>query len=140
MHAVYNEFSVSRHPLLQGAFGSIDGLNLPYETSDDIEFENATYNGWLHAHFISSVLVFSGTGLIVSGCFNCPGDWHDSHVAQPVYKKLLQDTPHGYYLVADTVFLCGTDQIKGKIRVLMKAGQKLPGAAQALEEHLWFNR
>jgi hypothetical protein len=52
-----------RHPLLDGVFGSIDGLNLPCQVSSDIEMENATYNGWLHSHFVSSVIVFSSKGL-----------------------------------------------------------------------------
>ena len=51
-----------RHPLLQGVFGSIDGLNLPCQVSADMEIENATFNGWLHSHFVSSVIVFSSTG------------------------------------------------------------------------------
>ena len=51
-----------RHPLLEGVFGSIDGLNLPCQVSSDDEIENATYNGWLHGHFISSVIVFSSKG------------------------------------------------------------------------------
>jgi len=51
-----------RHPLLQGVFGSVDGLNLPCQVSSDVEIENATYNGWLHSHFISSVIVFSSKG------------------------------------------------------------------------------
>lgn len=51
-----------RHPLLHGVFGSIDGLNLPCQVSSDIEMENATYNGWLHSHFVSSVIVFSSKG------------------------------------------------------------------------------
>ena len=53
----------TRHPLLDGVFGSIDGLNLPCQVSSDIEIENATYNGWLHSHFISSVIAFSSKGL-----------------------------------------------------------------------------
>ena len=52
-----------RHPLLQGVFGSIDGLNLLCQVSSDVEMENVTYNGWLHSHFISSVIVFSSKGL-----------------------------------------------------------------------------
>ncbi|KAH9835180.1 uncharacterized protein C8Q71DRAFT_107524 [Rhodofomes roseus] len=48
-----------RHPLLNGAFGSIDGLNIATQTSDDPAIENATYNGWLHDHFTSCVIVFS---------------------------------------------------------------------------------
>ena len=52
-----------RHPLLHGVFGSIDGLNLPCQVSADVEIENATFNGWLHSHFISSVIAFSSKGL-----------------------------------------------------------------------------
>lgn len=53
----------ARHPLLDGVFGSIDGLNLPCQVSTDIEVENATYNGWKHAHFISCVIVFNSKGM-----------------------------------------------------------------------------
>jgi hypothetical protein len=53
---------VARHPRLQGAFGSIDGLKLPVQTSKDVDIENATFNGWLSEHFISSVLTFSSQG------------------------------------------------------------------------------
>lgn len=53
---------VARHSRLAGAFGSIDGLKLPVQTSDDVDIENATFNGWLSEHFISSVLVFSAEG------------------------------------------------------------------------------
>ena len=57
-----NSLIVHRHPRLLGAFGGIDGLNLPTQTSDDQDVENATYNGWLSEHFISSVLAFSPKG------------------------------------------------------------------------------
>ena len=60
--AKLNSLIVRRHPLLTGAFASIDGLNLPVQTSGDEDIENATYNGWLRAHFVSSVLVFSPEG------------------------------------------------------------------------------
>lgn len=61
----------ARHPLLGGAIGSIDGLNILTASSDDPEVENATYNGWLHGHFTSSILVFSprGTAFEVVLCF-----------------------------------------------------------------------
>jgi hypothetical protein len=57
-----NDLIITRHPLLEGAFASIDGLNLPVQTADDPEVENSTYNGWLCEHFVSSVLVFSPKG------------------------------------------------------------------------------
>ena len=91
---------VSCYPWLQGAFASIDGLNLLTQTSNDLDIENATYNGWLSKHYISSVIVFSPRGMyqkklqrcsmlnahtlqgvIIAANFNAPGSWHDSHVA-----------------------------------------------------------
>ena len=51
-----------RHPLLDGVFGSIDGLNLLCQVPGNVEMENATYNGLLHSHFVSSVIVFSSKG------------------------------------------------------------------------------
>ena len=68
--------------------------------------ENATYNGWLGKHFVSSVLIFSLqglalssenvititelhlTGLIIAANLNTPGSWSDYWVAQHIYEKL----------------------------------------------------
>jgi hypothetical protein len=65
---VGNEFEenssliLTQHPLLIGAFNSMDGLNLPVQNSQDQEVENATFNGWLKEHFISSVFAFGANG------------------------------------------------------------------------------
>jgi len=132
-----------RHLLLEGVFGSIDGLNLPCQVSSDVEIENATYNGWLHSHFISSVIVFSSKGSCslectywsvftapigeIIGCrTNCPGSWHDSRVAEGIYDKLEHKTPDGYRIVADAAFPTGHGRIAGKICVPLKAGEDLP--------------
>jgi hypothetical protein len=64
----YRELSAlitERHPLLEGGFGSIDGLSLSAEESSDAEIENATYNGWKATHCINNVLVFSPKGAIL---------------------------------------------------------------------------
>ena len=63
-----NSLIMDRHPLLDGAFGSMDGLNLAVQTSPDQEIENATFNGWLHDHFVSSVFAFSMKGRSHSAC------------------------------------------------------------------------
>lgn len=133
-----------RHPLLDGVFSSMDGLNLPCQVSSDIEMENATYNGWLHSHFVSSVIVFSSKGQhpignvcwvntysshigeIIACHINCPGSWHNSRVAQGIYEKLDKETPDGFCLVADSAFPRGHDQVAGKILIPLKAGQTLP--------------
>lgn len=61
-----NALVVARHPLLDGAFGTMDGLNLPVQVSSEHEIENSCYNGWLHDHFISSVLAFAANGKLHS--------------------------------------------------------------------------
>ncbi|KAF8799740.1 hypothetical protein BYT27DRAFT_7227722 [Phlegmacium glaucopus] len=131
---------VAHHPQLEGAFASIDGLNLPTQTSDDPDIENATYNRWLSEHYISSVIVFSPCGVIIAANFNAPGSWHDSHVAQPIYEKLHNETPDGFYLVADSAFPCGTVDIEGCIMAPIKTGQRLQGTIAEIEERFAYDR
>ena len=61
-YKTYTKLITARHPRLHGAFATIDGLNLMVETADDVDMENATYNGWLSEHFVSSVIVFAPDG------------------------------------------------------------------------------
>lgn len=58
----YSNVIQNRHPLIQGAFGFLDGLSLPVGTSSDPAIKNSTYNGWLHTHKISNILVFAPDG------------------------------------------------------------------------------
>lgn len=57
-----NDLIRARHPLLTGAFASIDGLSLTVQESADEELENATYNGWKSSHCINNVIIFSPEG------------------------------------------------------------------------------
>jgi hypothetical protein len=61
-------------------------------------------------------------------------------VAQPIYEKLRKDTPGNYYLVADTAFPRGTDQISGRIKAPIKAGQRLPANPIERDKLLAFDR
>ncbi|KIY47575.1 hypothetical protein FISHEDRAFT_45080 [Fistulina hepatica ATCC 64428] len=119
-----NDYVIAKYPRLTGAFRTMDGLNVPVQESADEIIENQTYNGWLHAHFVSLVIAFATTGEIIGSRFNAPGSWHDSRIARPIYEKLEKYTPEGYYLVTDTAFPRGTDRIKGKIRAPMKVNAK----------------
>ncbi len=71
---------------------------------------------------------------------NAPGSWHDSRIAQRVYDKLRDETPAGYYLVADTAFPAGTNELKGRILSPMKVGQRLSGSQAQLNARLALNR
>ncbi|KAJ3513754.1 hypothetical protein NMY22_g14947 [Coprinellus aureogranulatus] len=129
-----------RHPRLHGAFGSIDGLNLLLQESPDQDIENSTYNGWTSTHNVSSVLVYSPRGDIIACNLNAPGSWHDAHVARPIYKRLEERTPDGYYLVADTAFPKGTQDIAGRIVSPLKANNRIAGTEEEITETLHFNR
>ncbi|KAJ7020031.1 hypothetical protein C8F04DRAFT_1145714, partial [Mycena alexandri] len=107
----YNDLIIARHPRLTGAFASIDGLNLACQTSADKEIENATYNGWICKHFVSSVLVFSPKGTVIAAKLNAP----------------------------DTAFPRSVKQIDGKIRAPIKSGQKMRGTADKIQERLAFD-
>lgn len=59
----------------------------------------------------------------------------------PVYEKLWTQTPPGYYLVADTAFPHGTDDIAGRIQKPLKAGQRIPGRNhKEVDERIAFDR
>ena len=66
------------------------------------------------------------SGVIIAAKLNAPGSWHDACVARDIYEKLCTDTPDGYYLVCNTAFSHGTDQIQGRIKASMKDGTRLP--------------
>jgi len=110
-------------------------LYLAFQTSTDQEIKNATCNGWLSEHFVSNVFAFTASGVYITAnflfcfCFanllsrstgeiiacklNVLGSWHDSCIVCPIYRKLHDQTLEGFYLVTDTAFPQGTDQIKG---------------------------
>jgi hypothetical protein len=142
--------------MLVGAVGTLDGLKLPVEVSPDPRIENATYNGWLHSHYISNIFAFSPTGMslligrelvlihyigeIIYACLNAPGSWHDSRVARPLYDVLAEELPVGHYLVSDTAFPQGTGRCPGKICAPLLAGSNLPDDPEELRHVLTFNR
>jgi hypothetical protein len=71
---------------------------------------------------------------VLAANLNAPGSWHDSRVAKPIYNKLQHNKPDRYYLVADSVFPRGTQNIAGRIRILLKAGGRLEGTQQEIEK------
>jgi hypothetical protein len=82
----------------------------------------------------------SETGVIIACKVNAPGSWHDSRVAQSIYEKLRTRTPDGYYLVTDTAFPRGTNQIAGRIRAPMKDGSRLSSDPAQRKAALAFDR
>lgn len=79
-------------------------------------------------------------GTIIAVVSNAPGSWHDARVAQNIYQKLRDRTPEGYYLVADTAFPRGTGEVAGRIRAPVKAGQRMRGTRDEIDERMAFDR
>ncbi|KAB5589204.1 DDE family endonuclease [Ceratobasidium theobromae] len=126
-----------KHPnaqYLAGAFGFMDGLNLPVSTSKDEAKQNANYNGWLHAHVISNIIVYSPDGTIITAVVNAPGSWHDANVARPVYALLRDKTPNGFFLIADSAFPKLGSGVEQKIKVPLKSGTRIRGTQAQIEQ------
>jgi hypothetical protein len=101
----------SAFPLVPGRFGFVDGKNLTVMHSGNVDRQNSQYNGWLHDCFVSGVLVFDASGLLIWCKHNCPGSWNDSEMSRELQMK-LQDpnkTIPEYGLCADTAFPVGPD-------------------------------
>ncbi|KAI0071605.1 hypothetical protein K474DRAFT_1606646 [Panus rudis PR-1116 ss-1] len=137
----YSKIIQNRHSTIKGAFGSLDGVNIPAQTSYiNPELENVTYNGWLHTHCTSSVFAFAPDGTIICAQLNAPGSWHDSRVARNIYYTLRTSAPRGYYLIADTAFPHDDTVVEGHIRVPLKDGARLPDDHALRERVMRFNR
>ncbi|QRV77090.1 DDE superfamily endonuclease [Ceratobasidium sp. AG-Ba] len=137
----YSNVINARHSTINGAFGFVDGLKLPVANSSDPQVESANYNGWLHSHKINNILVFApdgkflfelalyitnmNLGCIIYATINAPGSWHDARVAQDVYGCLLNETPRGYFLIADTAFPKLQIGLQNKIHTPLKARTNL---------------
>ncbi|KDN40849.1 hypothetical protein RSAG8_07867, partial [Rhizoctonia solani AG-8 WAC10335] len=138
----YSDVITNRHDdaeYLDGAFGFMDGLNLPVQTSFiDPKLQEAYFNGWLHAHVVGNVLVFAPDGTIIAARINTPGSWHDSRIALPIYDQLRGNTPEGFFLIADSAFPKLTigegNNLDQKIKVPLKAGAKVRGTAEYIDQ------
>ncbi|GAB1523491.1 hypothetical protein RhiTH_006641 [Rhizoctonia solani] len=115
-----------RHPSVIGGFGFLDGLSLPIGASSDADIERSTYNGWLHLHCINNVLVFAPNGCVIAAKVNAPGSWHNSRTAAHIYNLLQDKTPASFFLIADTAFPCGGNDLAGKIKTPLKHKDALP--------------
>lgn len=71
---------------------------------------------------------------------NCPGSWHDSRVARPIFQYLRQNVPDGFYVCADSGFPKGDGTVRDKIPAPLKDGERIPRNPLQREPILAFNR
>ncbi|KNE90844.1 hypothetical protein PSTG_15712 [Puccinia striiformis f. sp. tritici PST-78] len=122
----YSQSIQKKFPRLTKCFGFLDGLNLPVLVSDDNKVQNAYYNGWTCSHYCSCILTYAPDGALIHSVLNAPGSWHDSAIAEPLYNKLLYNTPEGYRVISDTAFPRKTDRLRSRILAPVKRGDRLP--------------
>ncbi|KAG9088685.1 hypothetical protein FRC07_012487 [Ceratobasidium sp. 392] len=115
----YSTIIHSRHPLVEGAFGFMDGLSLPVSVSADPELEKATYNGWLHTHKISNIFVFAPDGTIIAATLNAPGK--------------------DQFLIADSAFPRTSPIIRARIRTPFKRNAVLPANPDLREAAIQYS-
>jgi hypothetical protein len=53
---------------------------------------------------VACVVVFRADGPIAWKHSNCPGSWHDSHIAEEFYQEAKERYPDGPIVVADQIF------------------------------------
>lgn len=62
-----------REPEVNNVIGFIDGLAIHCQCNDDVNNQNAHYNGYHHDTTVNNVLAFAPTGKVVYACLNFPG-------------------------------------------------------------------
>lgn len=94
---------VQREPLLRHVrpFGFVDGTTFKVDQPGDPLEQNALYSGAKADTYVSSLFVYAPDGTIMWCRLNCPGSWHDSAVAQPLYHLL--ENANGC-IIADSAF------------------------------------
>lgn len=85
-------------------------------------------------------LIFCSEGELIYVTTNCPGSWHDSRIAESLYKRLFEKTPTGYFLIADTAFPHSDARLRGKIKVPLKSGAQVSADPRERENVLEENR
>ena len=88
--------------------------------------QNAYYNGWTCNHYCSFILAFAPNRKIIYSILNAPGSWHNSAIAEPLYKQLIENTPAGYRILSDTAFPRKSERLRHRILAPVKRGDRLP--------------
>ena len=108
------------YPSLRNVFGMGDGLKLYLEEANDVIVQNMFYNGWKSDHYVSCIMVFVPSGVIVAAMLNAPGCMHDSQISEygGLYEKLERfQEKTGGTIVVDSAF------DRGRYPFLVKSAQ-----------------
>jgi hypothetical protein len=94
-----------REDRLENVFGFVDGVYFYVQEPSDPDYQRSLYNAWKqHTTTCANVFLFVASGEIGFAAFNCPGSWHDSRTAEPLYNMLRYHTDEPFCVVADSAF------------------------------------
>ncbi|KUF80616.1 hypothetical protein AM588_10005289 [Phytophthora nicotianae] len=114
----------AREPLLDNIFGFVDGKNYRVMQPSRADIQNAYYNGWLHAVFVTGTICFGADGCILWAKHNCPGSWNDSDTSLELREKLLDTRlcpDQSLGVVSDSAFPSSA-AMRGRILTPLKDG------------------
>jgi hypothetical protein len=111
-----------QQPYLSDVWCTMDGFKLMLEQSRDAIIQEQLYYGWMHDHYVTSVMCFCPDGTIPIVFCNIHGAVHDSQVADygDIYDKLE-------YVYERDGAKCTVDSAFGNVsrQFLIKLSQKL---------------
>jgi hypothetical protein len=109
----YTDMIVRREPLIAGKkpFGWVDGTTFRIDQPADAAEQNGYYSGAKADCVVSSIFVYAPDGTVIWARINCPGSWHDSKIARPLYDILERIDGS---IIADSAFP-RTNAMEGKI-------------------------
>jgi hypothetical protein len=114
----------AREERLENVFGFVDGVYFYVQEPDDPDYQRSLYNAWKqHTTTCANVFCFIASGEIAFAAFNCPGSWHDSRTAEPLYNMLRYHTDEPFCVVADSAF-SRLDDLNRKIIKPLRIGER----------------
>ena len=113
----------SKNSMIKGRWGFIDGKNYKVQKPTQGEFQNAMYNGWLHATFVTGCFCFGADGCVVWGKHNVVGSWNDGDISRGFQEKLSDPIRNveGHGVLSDSAFPVQGDNFR-RIMTPMKEG------------------
>ena len=83
----FTDLKIAREPGLPNVFGMADGTHFPVEEPADDDIQNAYYNGWKSACYVTNIFCFGPDGAIFYALTNAPG------LPRTALRKVLKSPP-----------------------------------------------
>ena len=85
---LYSDMVSAREPMVTNVIGSMDGLGLTTECTDERLTQNAYYCGYDCDTMVNNVLVFGPDGKVFFCVINYPGSWADGILTSRFYNHI----------------------------------------------------